>query len=127
MLGIDRHRSYSVPKVVGADSAAAMPHPRNHEQPVKILLLGRVASWVRILPQKRADALVVLDGTDRRDGGVTPAVILNEFSTMRAERPQVGTGGVENRPGLFVAERHIAIEFQRSKIPLGLFEHRLTV
>lgn len=68
MLGISAIR-----KGVRADAAAAMPHSRNHEQPVEVIdRFGSVASRVRVLPRKRAHALVVVNGIDRRVSGVAP-------------------------------------------------------
>src|SRR5207244_7947528 len=56
--------------------AATMRHPRRHEQPVKALHVSDDrGSILSSYPEKRQDALVVVDAVLRGDQLVAPAVI----------------------------------------------------
>src|SRR5579862_5029770 len=111
-----------VTEPVGTRAAAAVAHPRNHEQAVKVL---QTDSW--ILREKRLDAAVVVDGTECGYRGVAPAVVLDELAPMRAESPQIRTTGVENGAAFFVAERDILIEVHRSKVPFRVLKYDIGI
>ena len=125
VLGIAGPGRPAVAEPVGTGAAATVPHRRHHEQAIEVLggpRTGRPA--VRILPEKGADALVILDRAGRGNRGIAPAVILNQFAPGGPKRAQVRAGGVQDRARLRVAERDVAIEVQRPEVPLRILEDR---
>ncbi len=116
-----------VTEIIGADTAAAMRHAGNHEEAVEIDRVCIGVPGVRKAVEKRTHALVVFDRTQRRNGCVGPAVILDQLAAVVAKRTQIGIGGVQHCPSLCVAELDIGVEIQRAEIPVRLFENGLPV
>src|SRR5580700_6292125 len=111
-----------ISETVGTRATAAVAHPRNHEQAVKVLQADS-----GILREKRLDAAVVVDGTQCGNRGVAPAVVLDELTPMRAEGPQIRTTGVEHGAAFLVAERDILIEVHRSKVPFRVWKYDIGI
>jgi len=63
----------------------------------------------------------VIDGIDRADRGIVPAVIKDDFSAMHFKRSEIGIGGVQDFRGLFVGKFHGLREVGGLCSPLAVF------
>src|SRR5580765_171660 len=123
-----RRSAAAVAKAVRARAATTVRHPGHEKQAVEILDRRSARSArIRVFREKAAHGLVVLDRTRCGNGGVSPAVVLNEFPARGSERPQVGAGRVEDGAGLRVGDGHVAVEVEHPKIPLRVLEYRRAV
>src|SRR5579863_9719029 len=125
MIGVLLRRR-TISKSVRAHTAAAVPHPRNHEQTIKLLrAAGRLMSRIRKFVEKRADTVVVSNRAERRNCRIAPTVILNQLSSIRAETSEIRIRRIQNRPRLLIAERHVRVKVQVPVIPFWILKDRV--
>src|SRR5271165_6468374 len=118
----------TVSKAVCSHTAAAVPHPRNHEETIELLrAAGRLMSRIRVFVEKRADTVVVSYRAERRNCRVAPTVILNQLSSIRAEASEIRIRRIQNRPRLLIAECDVRVEVQVPVIPFRILKDRVAV
>ena len=86
-------------------AAAAVPHPRRHEQAIGVIDAGAP-------PEARHDALVVLRAASGGDLRIAPAVILNQLPTAIEERLDVRIERVDRVGVLFLGANDVGIEVE---------------
>src|SRR5690348_18513971 len=127
MIGVLLRRR-AVSKAVRSHAAAAVPHPWNQEETIELLrAAGCLLPRVREFVQKRADAVVVSNRAERRNRGIAPTVILDEFASIRAEASEIRIRRIQNWPRLLIAERDISVEVQVSVIPFRILKDCMAV
>jgi hypothetical protein len=105
-----------------------MSHSRNHEETIKVIRrTSGCGSCVREFREKRLYALVVVDGTQRRDRCVSPPVILKELAAFGTKGAQIRIRCVKDRASLGIPELNVAVEIESPKVPFRVFENRLPV
>src|SRR5436190_15830059 len=123
-----RRSSSAVAKAVRACAATTVRHPGHKKQAVEILDRQSAGSArIRVFREKAAHGLVIFDRTRCGNGGVSPAVVLNELPARGSERPQVRAGRVEDRSSLRIGDGHIAVEVEHPEIPLRVLKYRRAV
>src|SRR5260370_34072905 len=75
-------------EVSGSGPAAEMLHSLHHIEPYEGIGF--------LFAHRRQNALVVVDGIERRNAGVAPSMIENQFPAARLERFHVGLRGDQN-------------------------------
>ena len=84
-------------------------------------------SRIRKFVEKRADTVVISNRAERRNRGIAPTVILDEFPSIRAEASQIRIRRIQNRSRLLIAERDVRVEVQAAVVPLWILKDRLAV
>ena len=80
-----------VPETYWSRAARAVSHARHHEQPVETLnILGIRSTWIWAACKERCHLFVEVDGITRRNGRITPAVILDQLAAASPKSAQVG-------------------------------------
>ena len=82
-------------------TAAAMLHSRNHVEPHE-LMGSSIAHFC-------CDVLVVIDGAERSDVGIAPAMIEDQLAARIFERLEICIRGIAYWPKLIVQKRDIAV------------------
>ena len=82
-------------------TASAMLHSRDHVHPHKLTGTS-IAYFCR-------DVLVVIDGAERRDVGIAPAVIEDQLAARIFERLEICIRGIAYLPKFIVQKRDIAV------------------
>src|ERR1700733_10047945 len=95
-----------------ASPASAMLHSRHHVQPHE-LTRGSIAHFCR-------DVLVVIDGAERGDIGIAPAVIEDQLAARIFERFEICVRGIAYWPELIVQKRDVVVEAETAEIPRGI-------
>src|SRR5581483_4832624 len=98
----------SLAKFGGADSVTAMRKTRDHEEAVETGCTTFHSSL---------HGFEVVDATLRRDGGIAPAVILDEFAAAGFGGSEIGVLGADEA-GIFVGELDVRIEIERAEVPM---------
>src|SRR5512141_2916946 len=110
MIGV-LQRGRAVSKAVRSHAAAAVTHTRNHEQTVELLRAARrLVSCIRKSVEKRADTIVVSNRAERRNRGIAPTVILDEFPAIRSKAAEIRIRSIQDRSRLLIAERDVRVE-----------------
>src|SRR5580700_2722930 len=103
MIGVLLRRR-TISKAVRSHTAAAVPHPRNHEETIELLRAGgRLMSRIREFVEKRANTVVVSNRAERRNCRIAPTVILDEFPSIRAEASEIWIRRIQGRSSLLIA------------------------
>ena len=90
-----------------------MPHAGHHEEAREVA--GVLAAHLV------HDALVVLDGVDRRDPRVGPAGIEQQLAAVRLELLEIGIGRVDEADRA-IDDRHVAVEIERVPVVVRVLE-----
>src|ERR1700686_175533 len=98
MLGIVGCGDAEFAEIVGAGAAGAMLHSGDHVEAHEGIGLR--------LAHGGLNAFVVVDGIERRNAGVVPSMIENEFAAVGLERFQVGVGEAWNGGELSTGRRY---------------------
>jgi hypothetical protein len=109
------HRAQRV-ESVGAFTATAVIHAGQHEQAVFVLKRAHASQLGR-------HGLVIVDAVRRRDPGICPAVVLQQFSATIEEGCQIWIDRIHCPPVDLVREGRVSIEIIGLVIPVGILEH----
>ena len=81
-----------------------------------------MSSWA---PSWRVDGIIVIDVVLRRDGGVTPADILDQLATVRFEGTKVGIDGIQDRTDPNVRLVGVLSDAESVRGPSGVRKHHV--